>query len=405
MTVQRTPLLLTPDDRAANPYLEVPFEVPVGTSSIEIRLDVDDATGAVVDLGCRDDGGWRGWSGGARRRVVISETEATWGYTPGPLPAGTWAVVLGLHEIPGEVAVEVTVTIPGGAVEPDPPAPPAVQRVRRRDVSGWPTPGGRRWLAADFHAHTLHSDGELSVRELAALAVAEGLDALAVTDHNTVSHHAELAAVSAEYGITLLPGQEVTTGRGHMNAFGRIPWVDFREHPDSWFRHVREHGGFASINHPVAEDCAWQWETSELPTHAELFHVGWLLERISVAPWAWWVQTPIRHALGGSDFHNLASGARPGLPVTWFAAADDGEAGVLDAAAAGWTSMSATMDAPVLIPDGEDAYAIDADGTIAHDGEGRRRAIHGDRVRLTGMTGGIRLETPKREIIAVLVGR
>lgn len=404
MTAQRTRLLLTPDLRAADPYLEVPFEVALGTTSLEIRLDVDDATGAVVDLGCRDDGGWRGWSGGARRRVVISETEATWGYTPGPLRPGTWAVVLGLHEIPTEVAVEVTVTIPGGAVEPDPPAPPVPADRRRRDTSGWPAPRGRRWLAADFHAHTLHSDGELSVRELAALAAAEGLDALAVTDHNTVSHHRDLETVSAEYGIALLPGQEVTTGRGHMNAFGRIPWVDFRSHPDEWFRHVREHGGFASINHPVAGDCAWQWQTAELPTHAELFHVGWLLERTSVAPWAWWVQTPIRHALGGSDVHDLASGARPGLPVTWVAAAGHGESAVLEAAAAGWTSISATLDAPVLMTDGADVYALDADGTIAHDAEGRRRAIHGDRVRLTGMTGDLRLESARREIIAVLTG-
>jgi len=404
VSVQRTSLLVTPDDRAANPYLEVPFEIPLGTTSLQIELSVDDATGAVVDLGCRDDGGWRGWSGGARRRVVISETEATWGYTTGPLEAGTWATVLGLHEIPTAVEVEVTVTTPGGVVEPDPPAPPPTPRTRRRDAAAWPSPPGRRWLAADFHAHTLHSDGELSTRQLAALAAEQGLDALAVTDHNTISHHRDLEAISAEYGVTLLPGQEVTTGRGHMNAFGRIPWVDFREHPDHWVRHVRQHGGFASINHPVQGDCAWQWQGTELPTHAELMHIGWLIDRTSVAPWAWWVQTPIRLALGGSDFHDLASGARPGLPVTWVAAADAGESAILDATAQGWTSLSATMDAPVLIPDGEDVYALDADGTIAHDGEGRRRTIHGDRVRLTGMTGDLRLESSRREIIAVLTG-
>ena len=405
MSVQRERLRLTPDDRAENPYLEVPFEVPIGTPSVEIGLVVDDASGAVVDLGCQGRDGWRGWSGGARRRVVIGEDAATWGYTPGPLEPGTWAVVLGLHEIPGEVQVEVTVTTPGGEVLPDPPAPPAVGRARRRDTSGWPAPRGHRWLAGDFHSHTLHSDGELSTRELAALAAAEGVEALAVTDHNTVSHHRDLAAISREYGVTLMPGQEVTTGRGHLNAFGRIPWVDFRRHPDDWVRHVREHGGVASINHPVAGDCAWQWQGTELPTHAELLHVSWLVDRTSVAPWAWWVQTPIGCAVGGSDFHTVGSGARPGLPVTWVAAPDDGETAVLEAVAEGWTSLSVTMDAPVLVPDGPEVYAIDADGAVAHDALGRRRVIHGDRVRLTGMTGDLRLETPRREILAVLTGR
>ena len=78
------------------------------------------------------------------------------------------------------------------------------------------------WLAGDFHSHTVHSDGSLSVGGLAALAVSRGLDFLAVTDHNTVSHHPQLAEISARYGITLLPGQEVTTDTGHANVFGAV---------------------------------------------------------------------------------------------------------------------------------------------------------------------------------------
>ena len=49
-----------------------------------------------------------------------------------------------------------------------------------------------QWLAGDFHSHTVHSDGVLSVGGLAALAASRGLDFLAVTDHNTTSHHAHL---------------------------------------------------------------------------------------------------------------------------------------------------------------------------------------------------------------------
>ncbi len=72
--------------------------------------------------------------------------------------------------------------------------PPVTDRLGRRDL---PAPAGMRWLAGDLHAHTVHSDGVLTVPELARFAVERGLDFLAVTDHNTISHHAELPAAAA----------------------------------------------------------------------------------------------------------------------------------------------------------------------------------------------------------------
>src|SRR5207302_84344 len=85
----------------------------------------------------------------------------------------------------------------------------------------------------------------LTVPELAALAARRGLDFLAVTDHNTVSHHAELAAAARRYGIILLPGQEVTTDGGHAGALGDVGWIDFREEPDAWLDATEAAGGRA----------------------------------------------------------------------------------------------------------------------------------------------------------------
>jgi len=53
----------------------------------------------------------------------------------------------------------------------------------------------------------VHSDGELTIDELAALAAAAGLDFLAITDHNTVSHHPYLPAAGRRAGWCCCPGR------------------------------------------------------------------------------------------------------------------------------------------------------------------------------------------------------
>src|SRR5690625_3659578 len=236
---------ITPEDRAASPYLTVPFDIDPGSDSVQVQLTVD-RSAAVIDLGCEGPAGWRGWSGGSRDEFVITADAATPGYRPGPLEAGTWSVILGLHRIPpGGVDVTVEITTPAHAAPVSEPAPPPVPA--RRPRRSLPAPAGMTWWACDFHAHTLHSDGTLGIAELAARAVDAGLDVVAVTDHNTVSHHAQLPEISQRYGLTLLPGQEVTTDRGHANAFGPIDWIDFRRPAQEWVEQIDRQGGILSI--------------------------------------------------------------------------------------------------------------------------------------------------------------
>src|SRR5207245_10928330 len=81
-------------------------------------------------------------------------------------------------------------------------------------------------LKGDLHCHTLHSDGANTVREIVGNAVELGLDFLAVTDHNTDTHHADLDAL-AGLPIILIPGEEVTTYWGHAHTWWLREWVDF----------------------------------------------------------------------------------------------------------------------------------------------------------------------------------
>lgn len=80
----------------------------------------------------------------------------------------------------------------------------------------------------DLHAHSTASDGSLEPAELIALAKAEGLRAIALTDHDTVDGLDEAADAAAALGIGFVPGIELevewTTGVFHLLGLGLERW-------------------------------------------------------------------------------------------------------------------------------------------------------------------------------------
>ena len=64
-------------------------------------------------------------------------------------------------------------------------------------------------MKADLHCHTTASDGRLSPPELLQRAADQGVELLAITDHDTVAAYAELPESPA--GLRLLPGIELST--------------------------------------------------------------------------------------------------------------------------------------------------------------------------------------------------
>ena len=97
-----------------------------------------------------------------------------------------------------------------------------------------------------------------------------GLDFVALTDHNTVSHMADLLALQPAFTkLLLIPGQEVTTFFGHANVLGPVALAEFRvgtpQMPDgaAWARAIAPLGGLLSVNHPglpsgeACMGCGW----------------------------------------------------------------------------------------------------------------------------------------------------
>jgi predicted metal-dependent phosphoesterase TrpH len=80
----------------------------------------------------------------------------------------------------------------------------------------------------DLHAHSTASDGSLRPAELIQLAVAEGLQAVALTDHDTVSGLDEALEESRRHAIRFVPGIELevdfANGVFHLLGLGLQDW-------------------------------------------------------------------------------------------------------------------------------------------------------------------------------------
>ena len=74
----------------------------------------------------------------------------------------------------------------------------------------------------DLHAHTSASDGTLSPQELVHLAKSEGIEAIAITDHDTIEGVPEALEAGEKNGIEVIPGVEISIDHqpGSMHLLG-----------------------------------------------------------------------------------------------------------------------------------------------------------------------------------------
>jgi 3',5'-nucleoside bisphosphate phosphatase len=111
----------------------------------------------------------------------------------------------------------------------------------------------------ELHCHTTYSDGTLTPAELVAAAAASGVQALAVTDHDTISGWDEAFAAAGLYNIEIVPGLELSTvhnGRS-LHILGFYPDVNKLRNPlndrlEGRFRRSQEMvDKLAAIGYPI----------------------------------------------------------------------------------------------------------------------------------------------------------
>ena len=356
-------------------YSLVPFEVPAGVHQLEIaytysdRVDSDPRVpdGNTLDIGLFDPRGtetgsvgFRGWSGSHKDSFVVGEDWATPPYAAGPIPAGTWHVLLGPYKvIPRGCEYRVVITLDPGLTSPGRDLVRTGEPTRPRLPAA--APG---WLRGDLHCHTRYSDGDSWPQEMLHAAAEAGLDFLGVTDHNNVAHHAEYGAGGGVFPI-VVPGVEVTTYGGHWNAWGTDRWWEFREPTapavERAIAAATEAGAVVSINHPKPFGPAWEYDTVGAAHAIEVWNGPW--GGLNVASLAFWdaqLQAGRRLvAVGGSDTHILRGADRdprhapmPGSPTTWVQAGPNPDAAaILRGIRAGRTFVSASPAGPQVYLD------------------------------------------------------
>ncbi|NLW47668.1 MAG: PHP domain-containing protein [Firmicutes bacterium] len=73
-------------------------------------------------------------------------------------------------------------------------------------------------MGFDLHTHSTFSDGSLTPGQLVRKATGSGLDGIALTDHDTVAGIEEALSEALIHQFTFLPGIELTTDFGNVEA-------------------------------------------------------------------------------------------------------------------------------------------------------------------------------------------
>lgn len=111
-----------------------------------------------------------------------------------------------------------------------------------------------RHLLIDLHAHTICSDGLMTVKELLVKAKKVGLAGIAITDHDTTHCIKEALRLGGKLGIIVIPGVEITTREAHLLLYGitfELPRkYKNKPHVLEVLDFANENSLFSSIAHP-----------------------------------------------------------------------------------------------------------------------------------------------------------
>ncbi len=110
------------------------------------------------------------------------------------------------------------------------------------------------WLKTVIHVHTHYSpDSNLSPGELLAAAAREGIDCLAITDHDEIRGALEVRRAG---GVRVIVGQEISTRDGHLIGLFLRERIPPGLSAERTCERIRAQGGLVLAPHPFARLCS-----------------------------------------------------------------------------------------------------------------------------------------------------
>lgn len=187
----------------------------------------------------------------------------------------------------------------------------------------------------DPHVHTEASyDATGTVDAVLESASRAGLDAVAITDHDTTVAARAAIEHAPAYDLTVVPGVEISTRDGHVLALGVVDRPPVGASFQTTVSRIREAGGLAVVPHP------FQRSRHGVPKRKladcdgiEVFN-PWAMTGIQNRRAARYARRRSYAHLGGSDAHEPSDVGRAHTAVT-----------VSDVAGGGPVSASALLDA------------------------------------------------------------
>jgi hypothetical protein len=332
------------------------FEIHVPDHAVELRIGFrwgppdlgSEHEANVLSLSLFGPDGFRGTAAHRDEEMRIGESVASPGFLSGLLPSGAWSIVVSTSEILNDGAetgyFEYHLEASARLAAPGELRPPAASA---STISKRPPPDdGPRWYRGDLHSHTVHSDGTITVEDRVRGAVERRRDFLAITDHNTISHHREQDRWPDV--ITPIRASEVTTFYGHLNCFGLSDMIQFYDvtrggGPSRIVERAHRQGALISINHPSAfgnpwcSGCHWDYAQVDWATidAIEVWNGRWAIpETDNIGGRALWtdlLDAGFRPtAVSGTDSHSAEEDEYIALPMNHVYANDRSEASILD---------------------------------------------------------------------------
>ncbi|MBN2221098.1 MAG: hypothetical protein JW708_02755, partial [Vallitaleaceae bacterium] len=118
-----------------------------------------------------------------------------------------------------------------------------------------------RYVKCDFHGHTNYSDGHMDLESAIASAIAQGLDCIAITEHNILREE------KIRSSIPVFSSFELTLEKGHLNIHGwegPIVINNDAEQINELLKHY-EKASFITMNHPFFEP--WHFHNQWMEIH------------------------------------------------------------------------------------------------------------------------------------------